>query len=203
MLEVIGHAVWYGSNGTALDAFPELLRLHLNRTRGAVDLEAQARRVASAGFPPADLEVFIRGVCTWGGCPGMAGRVLARNAPESVAAAFRQAYRELAADRSGHESAAAALSEINRIKGLGAPSFASKHLRFLAPSQCPVLDSLIATTCDYPFTVSGYARYAADCATIAAALEAEGIRNPSPGSPDVWRVADVDAALFASIRAWG
>jgi hypothetical protein len=202
MLEVIGHAVWHGSNGIALDAFSELLRLHLERTRGTGDLEAQARRVASAGFPPADLEVFIRGVCTWGGYPGIAGRVLARNARDDIVTAFRQAYRELAADRSGHESAAAALSEINRIKGLGAPSFASKHLRFLAPSQCPVLDSLIATTCGYPLTVSGYARYAEDCATIAGALEAEGVRNPLPGSPDVWRVADVDAAVFASIRAW-
>lgn len=203
MLEVIGHAVWYGSNGIAFSAFPELLRLHLERTRGTADLEAQARRVAPAGFPPVDLEALIRGVCTWGGYPGIAGRVLARNAPESVATALRQAHRELAADRPGHENAAAALRQINRIKGLGTPSFASKHLRFLAPGQCPILDRLIATTCGYPFTVPGYARYAEDCATIAGALEAEGIRNPFPGSPDTWRVADVDAAVFASIRAWG
>lgn len=203
MLEVIGHAVWYGSNGIALDAFPELLRLHMERTRGTVDLESQARRVASAGFPPADLEVFIWGVCAWGGYPGIAGRVLARNARDDIVTAFRQAHRELAADRPRHESATAALSEINRIKGLGTPSFASKHLRFLGPTQCPILDRLIAPTCGYSFTVLGYARYAEDCATIAGALEAEGIHNPFPGSPDTWRVADVDAAVFASIRAWG
>lgn len=73
MLEVRGRAVWYGSNGIALEAFPELLQLHLARTRGTVELEACARGVASAGFPPDDLATLIRRVCAWGGLPGHRG----------------------------------------------------------------------------------------------------------------------------------
>lgn len=135
--------------------------------------------------------------------PGIAGRVLANNDTGELVARFRQAHLELAAKRLGHENAGAALREVNRVRGLGTPSFASKHLRFLTPRHCPILDRLIASTCGYPFTVAGYERYAEDCATIAGVLEAMGIRNPLPGCGGVWRAADVDAVVFASIRAWG
>lgn len=203
MLEIRGTGVWYGSNGIALDAFPELLRLHSERTRGTLEIETRARDVVAAGFAPAYLEAFIRDVCAWGGYFGIAGRVLANNSTAELAARFRHAHMELTADRLGHENAGAALRELNRIKGLGTPSFASKHLRFLSPEQCPILDRLIATTCGYPFSVAGYERYAQDCAAIARVLEDEGLRNPLAGSPGEWRAADVDAAVFVSIRAWG
>lgn len=203
MLEIKHGAVWYGSNGVVLGAFPELLRLHLERTRGTVELEMRARDLAAAGFAPAYLEAFVRDVCTWGGYSGIAGRVLGNNSTAELAARFRHAHMELAADRLGHENVGAALRELNRIKGLGTPSFASKHLRFLSPEQCPILDRLIATTCGYPFSVAGYERYAQDCAAIARVLEEEGIGSSFPGSPGDWRAADVDAAVFASIRVWG
>jgi hypothetical protein len=43
----------------------------------------------------------------------------------------------------------AALAAVNQLCCLGRPSFASKHLRFLRPEHCPVLDSVLATTLGY------------------------------------------------------
>jgi hypothetical protein len=85
--------------------------------------------------------------------------------------------------------------------GIGAPSFASKHLRFLRPDVCPILDSVIAGNLTYASTSAGYAQYAADCLEIARVLENNGVPNPVLRS-DRWRAADVDMALYAALQGW-
>ncbi|WP_415789894.1 hypothetical protein [Deinococcus saxicola] len=94
-----------------------------------------------------------------------------------------------------------ALEYINKIKGFGTPSFASKQLRFLYPQSCPVLDSRM-TWLGYEFTATEYGRFAKDCETLAETLTEQGIENPFPGRPKKWLVSDVDMALFARLSGW-
>jgi len=95
-----------------------------------------------------------------------------------------------------------ALEELNGLDGLGTPSFASKHLRFLRPLTCPVLDAILRDCLPYRFNPTGYAEFARDCTEVADALNARGVANPHPERPTRWFVADVEAALFAHARDW-
>jgi hypothetical protein len=94
--------------------------------------------LARNNFPDKELEEFIRCACKWGGYSGIAQRVINRNRPESLASLFR------AARTAAHDGdVVAALEQLLQVKQLGI-SFASKHLKFLAPNQAVVLDRVIS-----------------------------------------------------------
>jgi hypothetical protein len=93
-----------------------------------------------------------------------------------------------------------ALHEINRIKHLGRSSFASKHLRFLRPDVCPILDSIISGMLNYEFNARGYGQLSKDCLRVAKVLQAVGIPNPMHRDQGSWYAADVEMALFAYLK---
>lgn len=139
----------------------------------------------------------MRAVCEWGGYAGVGGRVLRHNTIPHIREAFSEALSRL---RSSEPDCKTALSVMNRVHGLGTPSFASKHLRFLRPTVCPVYDAILKVALPYSFDAKGYGEFAFDCAKLAKALSEAGIDNPTPKND--WYVADVEAALFAHVNEW-
>ncbi|MEL7667270.1 MAG: hypothetical protein AAGU73_03585 [Actinomycetota bacterium] len=192
--------VSFDVGGIDLDAFPAVMEQYLLRTRHTLELEGVAMRLVQRGFPEDDTAHFVRAVCRWGGYPGIAGRVLKSNDAHKIRRALLGAVDALA-EGDGH-APRRALESINAIRGLGTPSFASKHLRFLDPATCPVLDRLVARNYGYPLTPHGYELYATDCGNIARALRVAGKANPVPTRTNSWAAADVDAVLFALIKSW-
>lgn len=93
-----------------------------------------------------------------------------------------------------------ALQEVNFIRGLGTPSFASKHLRFLRPDICPILDSIVSKRLSYQFDGHGYQALSSDCAKIAASLQYNQVANPRHRDGDVWYIADVEMAIFSYLN---
>lgn len=173
--------------------FPVLMRKHMQRFPGVAGLETEAAALVEVGFRFPEVENYIRNVCRWGNFAGVGGRVIKNNSADEVQAAFADAYAMLNVTSSGPSSA---LARINMIHGLGTPSFASKHLRFLRPDVCPVYDAILTDKLPYTFDPDGYAKFSADCTSIASGLNAVSIENPS--RPDkLWLAADVEAAMFA------
>jgi hypothetical protein len=148
-------------------------------------------------FPEQQLKHFVRRVCTWGGYAGIGVRVLNQNPFTKIRAHFRNAVTYLKVDTPDVENA---LREINHIRGLGTPSFASKHLRFLKPEVCPVLDRIVSSRLRYSFSPSGYNQLSEDCVKIARALLANQVYNPMIRHNGGWFAADVEMALFAYIK---
>ncbi|WP_175607362.1 hypothetical protein [Deinococcus marmoris] len=93
-----------------------------------------------------------------------------------------------------------AIKEVVDIPGLGI-SFGSKHLRFLYPEFCPVLD-VNTVKLGYEQTPQGYQKFAQDCRLIANTLTERGTPNPFPERPKKWFVSDIDMALFARLSGW-
>jgi hypothetical protein len=180
-----------------LTDFEKWGRAHLVKFPNTPAVENRGRSFVEQGFPREGVQKFVRDVCDWGGYPGIAGRVLKHNTPALICVALRQAAERLEARES---DLAAALAEVNKLKGLGTPSFASKHLRFMRPALCPVFDSVLRETLPYPFNARGYAMFAQDCKSLAGALTAEKVRNARERP---WFVADVEAALYAYVTDAG
>lgn len=178
--------------------FPRLLKAHLASDSTTPDVESLGRNLVANNFARTDIAKFVKAVCGWGRYAGIGGRVLKSNSPQSIAAALRNAVRHL---NCTPPAFAAALDEINKIKCLGTPSFASKHLRFLRPDLCPVFDSILREALPYSFNSKGYAMFAQDCVAIAETLRAKKIANPQERPQGLWFAADVEAAIFASVRA--
>lgn len=180
----------------SLSEFPRLVTRHLEVVRGTREIEAAADALVRADFPDTDLTKFVSRVCMRGGYGAIAGRILRDNTLSDIRLALQGALAELDAPI---PDLASALKHINAVKGLGTPSFASKHLRFLRPAVCPVLDSFVAGSLGYAFTPSGYARLGSDCQAVAASLKSLGLLNPMRDS-DEWLVGDVDMVLFAGLQ---
>jgi hypothetical protein len=175
--------------------FEQLARAHLSAVPSTPTVEDRGRSFVEHRFPEADVRAFVRAICDWGGYTGISGRILNRNTPAAICSALKQAVQRLDAHV---PDLAAALANVNAIKGLGTPSFASKHLRFMRPALCPVFDSLLQETLPYSFDTQGYAMFAQDCKILAEALTRAGVPNPRERP---WFVADVEAALYAYIKA--
>jgi hypothetical protein len=148
---------------------------------------------------------FIQSVCTWGGYPGIAGRVRNRNTPEHIQEQFAKALDALGP----HPMASnyvPALVAVNAIRELGTPSFASKHLRMLRPDACGVLDKLVSESTKYSNDASGFAEYSGICVQIAATLNKIASTEPTLLNrlrpKGEWLAGDVDAVVFAEIRNW-
>jgi hypothetical protein len=198
MSSATSSSISFGQIDISLSEFAGLVERHLEAVSNTVQLEADASSLAG-NMDAALLDSFIRGVCRWGGYPGIAGRILKQNDVGYLQDRFALALAALNSVGPDADRARDALVALNGIKGLGTPSFASKHLRFLNPRICPVLDRVIHRNCGYTFGPNGYSAYAKDCAAVAATLDAAGIPDPFPGRSG-WFAADVDAAIFAHIR---
>lgn len=133
-------------NDVPLAHFARLAQAHLTAFPHTPEVEAQGRSFLEGKFPEAQVRKFVRAVCEWGGYVGISGRVLNRNTSSEICSALKLAVECL--DRQPPDLAAV-LRRVNGLKGLGAPSFASKHLRFIRPDLCPVFDSLLQEALPY------------------------------------------------------
>lgn len=170
---------------------------HFSDVDGTLELEAAGEALVADGYPDDATAEFVRRVCRWGKYSDVWGRVLKNNSPAEIRAAFTSALEALAAP--AHDLARA-LACVNRLHGLGSPSFASKHLRFLAPGHCPVFDDVLRTVLPYSYTPSGYAQWGSDCAVLAKALTSRRADNPWRDDDRGWLPPDAEAAVFQWAR---
>ncbi len=179
--------------------FTYFIELHLKHWSGTRELEEQAYNLSAANFQNQQLINFIKDVCRWGNYPGIAGRVLNQNDISIIQKNFVSAWGKL---KSNIPNVREAIIRINAIKNLGTPSFASKHLRFLRPQVCPVLDSIIWYGIGkYSFNPNGYEQFSRDCLEVADILQRKGIVNPLGREAGKWFAADIEMAIFEYLRS--
>ena len=196
-VQVKANSVVFGKTTIPLTKFTGLVEKHLCTVPETRDLEREGARLRAVDFSEPDLERFVRRVCKWGGYAGTAGRVINQNPSTKISEQFRSANSAL---EMNPPNVTGALREINRIKHLGRPSFASKHLRCLRPDVCPILDSIVSEKLNYAYNVRGYGQLSKDCLRVAEALQALGIPNPMHREQGSWYAADVEMALFAHLK---
>ncbi len=182
-----------------LSQFSTLVQNHLANVEDTLELEAVGERLRKRFLGKNDLTDFIKRVCQWGNYPGIAGRILKQNDFAKIRVCFERALEALSSDPANVHRA---LHEINQIRQLGSPSFASKHLRFLRPDVCPVLDRVIATRLGYDLNADGYRKFSEDCLQIAQILQQRNVSNPISRQDGQWFAADVEMAVFAYLNDW-
>ena len=159
-------------------------------------VEEQAQTLRSSEYSEEMSRAFVEAVCKWGNYEGVAGKVLRGNPLPKVAEALGIADRYLASDRPVQ-----ALEAIMTLFGLGQVSFASKHIRMLAPDKAVVLDSVIRKHLGYANNLAGYGSFLADCTAIRGGLNEKRALNPiNLGSP--WRLCDVEMAIYSKLRGF-
>lgn len=178
------------------ESFPRLIQKHRLEYPDTEIFENVATKLVLGGFEQNSAARFVRQICRWGGYYGVAGRVLNHNTHEDVAKALRGAWDIMS---SVAPNLPDALCCINQLRHLGRPSFASKFLRFLSPTQAPILDGVISHSAGISMTVRGYGELVRQCHLAEAALVAQGIRNPVRRN-GAWPIADIEAAFYASMR---
>jgi len=177
-----------------LSDFNYFVGLHLRQWPNTREIEKQGKLLSDVNFKEQYLINFIRAVCNWGNYAGIAQRILNQNDLSIVQARFKDAWRALSTTK---PNVSDALIKIIEIKNLGTPSFASKHLRFLCPQICPVLDSVICEGIGtYSFNSKVYEQFSRDCLEIANVLNQSGIVNPMKRENGKWFAADVEMAVF-------
>jgi hypothetical protein len=196
-IQVDTNSITLGNETVLLADFGSLIERHLYRYPNTPNLESEGSRLKSADFAEQELESFIRHVCAWGGYAGIGGRIINQNSMAKISECFHLAMMKLEADI---PDISGALHEVNFIRGLGTPSFASKHLRFLRPDICPILDSIISENLDYPFDKYGYQELSSDCAKIAALLQSNQVPNPRHRDNNKWYISDVEMAIFSYLN---
>jgi hypothetical protein len=184
-----------------LTEFPDLLRLFHTRVPSRPDkkpntgeIEKRGAELAEHNFPETELKEFIRTVCNWGGYPGIAGRIMKHNQPNELVEHFSDAYKN-----AGHGKIVGALKSLQEVNQLGSVSFASKHLKFLAPNSAVVLDSIISGRLGYPMTPDGYQIFLTDCHAILRQIVDARLEYTGQGAKE-WRVSDVEMAITAKLR---
>jgi hypothetical protein len=113
------------------------------------EIEQFAKLIGEGGFDPDNTVQLIKKVCGWGGYSGVSGRVLRDNTVSELCALMARAL-----SRVKEGDVCGGLSSLLEIKGLGV-SFASKHLKFIAPDRAVVLDSVISSRLGYPLSLIG------------------------------------------------
>jgi hypothetical protein len=154
-------------------------------------IEEQAQALVASKFDFSELKDFVREVCRWGGYAGVAGRVIKNNERKALQTAFKSAHRH-AVDQKNIE----AIKSLSELHGL-AISFASKHLKFLVPTNAVVLDSIISKRLAYDLSADGYVKLLNDCADIARHANEAGV--PYPGWATEWRSSDIEMAIFEKL----
>jgi hypothetical protein len=173
--------------------FPDRIQRHRIEFPDVEILERIAADLTTAGFPESRTLRFVRQVCRWGGYYGIAERVR-RDNESGVSQSFVCAWENLT-----RGDIVGALAEINRLKGLGRPSFASKFLRFLAPQSAPILDRIISNQTGFQLTTVGYGQLIQACHAAATQLTDVGVLNPVRSNGQ-WYIADIEAALYADME---
>jgi hypothetical protein len=196
---------------------------HLKEARGTREVEAQGRYLMNSNVAlcAADLLKFSWGVCKWGGKTGarVFGRIR-RNSEQTIVEGFTAAIAEL---RHSNPDLLAAKQALGAIKGLGAFSYSSKHLRMLSPEISPVLDGVVDTflarndtRCANSTIERRFLGYADFCRAKADQLARAGVmlgdflvpadlcktKTTSDPSKCRWTAADIDMACFAWLKGW-
>jgi hypothetical protein len=172
---------------------PDLLRRHAKNYRGAQDLEALGANLVRADFPDHEVGLYVQAVCRWGRGHRLVNRVVQKNTGQQMASALRESLR-----LAQKGQVAEGVDVICQLRYLG-QSFASKQLRFLAPTMAVILDDVIRTALGYSDTVEGYREFLADCRQILDNARVASIKTET-GAP--LRIADVEAAIFAKIQKY-
>lgn len=115
-------------------------------------LEALGRNVLAGAFEEA--ADFSRQVCEWGRGARVWGNLNRHYAPDALALELRHWFARVAEARDAIEAIEGGLA----IKGLGV-SFASKHLRLLAPERYAVLDEVLSEGLGFALNRAGYALF--------------------------------------------
>lgn len=144
------------------------------------------------------VEQFSRRVFQWGGKTGnrVRGILTKHQSWEEIATAIRAASQALSGPI---PNVRLGMLTLNTLKGLGSISYASKHLRFLLPTHCVTLDSLLCEDLACPATLSTYVRFCNECEEVANLLTDKMLATP-PCGLERWRAADVEIAIFATLR---
>lgn len=116
-------------------------------------LEALGREVLAGASHKA--HEFSRQVCQWGRGKRVWGNLNRHYTPQTLAQALGQWFQAVA---QAHGDAAQAIEWGISIKGLHV-SFASKHLRLLAPDRYAVLDEVLSVGLGYALNPAGYALF--------------------------------------------
>ena len=193
-LTVLNGAAYFGLRAP-LPEFLALLRKHLELNPRTQAIEELGCELIRSDFAKTLIPDFVEAVCGWGGYSGIGGRVLKHNPIHHLQSSFSSATKSL-----NGGNVAGALVTVNSIRGLGSPSFGSKHLRFLRPDLCPVLDSLLREALPYSFDPDGYAQFSSDCLALGLALSDSKIPNPRNRPEAAWYAADVEGALYVFRR---
>jgi hypothetical protein len=188
---ILNQTVYFGMQ-VPLSSFPKLLQDHLKENPTTPDIERFGTNLAATNFFENDTREFVKKVCEWGGYSGIAGRVLKQNSITDICNGLREASSILTTGK----SVADALMRVNKLRSLGTPFFASKHLRFLQPDLCGVFDSILDEVLPYSFDPAGYSDFCTDCSAVAKELAAKGVSNPRMRVGGGWYVADVEGALY-------
>lgn len=196
-MQIATSSITFGNEIVPFADFSRLIERHLYCYPNTPNLELEGSQLKSADFAEQQLGSFIRHVCIWGGYPGIGGRIINQNSMSKISECFRSAMAKLESDI---PNISGALQEVNFIRGLGTPSFASKHLRFLRPDICPILDSIISARLSYPFNGYGYQALSSDCAKIAVLLQFNQIANPRHRDDNKWYIADIEMAIFSYLN---
>lgn len=126
---------------------------------------------------------FSELVCVWGRGHRVWGNLNRHYSEEQLGVELAK-WLQSAKDQ---ENACLAICPGLAIKGLGV-SFASKHLRHLAPARFAVLDDVISQGLGYALNSSGYNLFISD------------LRRLQQSHFPQFRIADIEAGLFVLIR---
>jgi len=195
-VQVFNGSAYFGIPMPLVD-FPQLLTDFLKENPDTSEIEILAAQLVQSNFPAQSMNDFVTRVCEWGGTPGtrILSRILKQNSDTEIADALRNASSSLA-----QRQFVDALTHVDKLRFLDV-SFASKHLRFLRPDICPVLDSVLHDALPYTLDASGYSDFAYDCAWLANQLVANQIPNPRQRTGGAWFVADVECAIYMLVTS--
>ena len=175
-----------------LSDFSSLVELHFKTVPGTRELETKGQELIAAGLTETLLRDFIDAVHSWGG----SFRNYKKGIENAKVAHFQNALQALSVTPPMVERA---LSSLLEIYGLGI-SYGSKHLRFLRPEFCPILDNVVWEEFKYSWNPKGYRMLQSDVMDAAKRLEENNIANPMLRSNGRWFAGDVDMAIFACLQ---
>lgn len=183
-----------------IEDFISHIQGHLKKVPWTKELEVDGNNLVNSSFNPEELKRFILGVCDWGGMEWKYNRgekVIAGNSIEGIWEIFLDAVALLNNDPPQIDMA---LDEISNVNGLKI-SYGSKHLRFLRPDICSVLDQVVHENLGYGLSIYSYERYSLDCANLARYLEESEVDNPMQRQGK-WFPAEIDMGVYAFLKGW-
>lgn len=145
------------------------------------EIESLGNQLAESN--PSQALKFSELVCTWGNGQRVWGNLNRHYARDQLGAELNKWL----ISAKNEKNATQAISPGVSIKGLGV-SFASKHLRHLAPSKFAVLDDVISHGLGYALNPAGYNLFISD------------LRRLQKSHFSDFRIADIEAGLFVLIR---